>query len=270
MTVNGLDINKSHVGDDVDVNAFAHHHTLGTGANQASPGNHTHDGKTSKPIAGGGGGGTDEVAIQTNTPSGSIELWVDLDDSPPGSMLSGPVTNLPNGSNLNTIIDSGFYDVSGPVNAPGSINNWVYLEVYRHSNQANVYVLQILSSLTGNSQQQWMRRCTNNTWNPWICIAGPDGNIWMQQCGQENVTAGGSTTSVSKSMTFPSPFGITVPNLQLSVYGSTSVLATANTISTTGCNIVIFMFDHSNIPAGTYSVFWLASQPTYNSNLGPG
>jgi hypothetical protein len=39
-----------HVNSDVDENPLAYHHTLGTLAGQASPGDHTHDGKTSKRI----------------------------------------------------------------------------------------------------------------------------------------------------------------------------------------------------------------------------
>lgn len=46
-------VNKFHGRDDVDKSAFAHHHTLGPKSGQASPGNHVHDGKTSKKIGAG-------------------------------------------------------------------------------------------------------------------------------------------------------------------------------------------------------------------------
>ncbi len=39
-----------HLNSDADENPLAIHHTLGTLANQASPGDHVHDGKTSKRI----------------------------------------------------------------------------------------------------------------------------------------------------------------------------------------------------------------------------
>jgi hypothetical protein len=39
-----------HINSDVDENPLAYHHTLGTLGGQASPGDHTHDGKTSKRI----------------------------------------------------------------------------------------------------------------------------------------------------------------------------------------------------------------------------
>lgn len=40
-------VNEFHSNDDTDKDANAHHHTLGSGANQASPGSHSHDGTTS-------------------------------------------------------------------------------------------------------------------------------------------------------------------------------------------------------------------------------
>ena len=44
------DVNNMHTKSDVDRDAHAQHHTLGYSRNQASPGDHVHDGKTSKPI----------------------------------------------------------------------------------------------------------------------------------------------------------------------------------------------------------------------------
>lgn len=46
-------VNKFHSTSDLDLSPNAQHHTLGPKANQASPGNHIHDGKTSKPIGAG-------------------------------------------------------------------------------------------------------------------------------------------------------------------------------------------------------------------------
>lgn len=43
-------VNKFHNNDDVDTSVVGHHHTLGIGANQSSPGNHSHDGKNSKKL----------------------------------------------------------------------------------------------------------------------------------------------------------------------------------------------------------------------------
>jgi len=44
------EVNDFHLNSDRDSSATASHHTLGTNPNQASPGNHNHDGKNSKRI----------------------------------------------------------------------------------------------------------------------------------------------------------------------------------------------------------------------------
>jgi hypothetical protein len=44
------DVNDFHLNSDRDSSHTAQHHTLGLGPNQASPGNHNHDGKTSARI----------------------------------------------------------------------------------------------------------------------------------------------------------------------------------------------------------------------------
>lgn len=47
MRPEGRVVNEFHSNDDVDKDANAHHHTLGSGSNQASPGAHRHDGTDS-------------------------------------------------------------------------------------------------------------------------------------------------------------------------------------------------------------------------------
>jgi hypothetical protein len=44
------EVNSYHQNSDRDSSVFAQHHTLGLGPTQASPGNHTHNGKDSKRI----------------------------------------------------------------------------------------------------------------------------------------------------------------------------------------------------------------------------
>jgi hypothetical protein len=44
------EVNDFHINSDVDSSAIAQHHTLGVLNTQASPGDHTHDGKNSKRI----------------------------------------------------------------------------------------------------------------------------------------------------------------------------------------------------------------------------
>lgn len=43
----GKVVNEFHSNDDVDRDANSHHHTLGSGSNQAAPGPHRHDGTDS-------------------------------------------------------------------------------------------------------------------------------------------------------------------------------------------------------------------------------
>ncbi|MGH7791243.1 MAG: hypothetical protein ACREOB_02905, partial [Thermodesulfobacteriota bacterium] len=43
-------INKAHAKSDVDTSTVAQHHTLGVKSNQASPGDHKHDGRNSKKL----------------------------------------------------------------------------------------------------------------------------------------------------------------------------------------------------------------------------
>jgi hypothetical protein len=44
------EVNSFHQNSDRDSSVFAQHHTLGLGPTQASPGNHSHNGKDSKRI----------------------------------------------------------------------------------------------------------------------------------------------------------------------------------------------------------------------------
>jgi hypothetical protein len=49
-TPSSEDVNKFHSNSDVDSSVTAQHHTLGILHNQSSPGDHQHDGKSSKKI----------------------------------------------------------------------------------------------------------------------------------------------------------------------------------------------------------------------------
>lgn len=50
MAASPEEVNAFHLNSDKDSSATALHHTLGLNPGQASPGNHTHDGKNSKRI----------------------------------------------------------------------------------------------------------------------------------------------------------------------------------------------------------------------------
>lgn len=62
------EVNKIHSQSDLDRSARAQHHTLGFRPNQASPGNHVHDGGTSKKIAAGLG------LVLTGSKAGNVAL----------------------------------------------------------------------------------------------------------------------------------------------------------------------------------------------------
>lgn len=67
-----------HRQSDVDSNPWAHHHTLGTRRNQASPGNHIHDGVTSPKIGAlkmnSNGNGTVPEFILSGSKDGNVAL----------------------------------------------------------------------------------------------------------------------------------------------------------------------------------------------------
>ena len=49
-TASSSEVNKFHGNSDIDSSVVSQHHTLGILHNQASPGDHTHNGKSSKRI----------------------------------------------------------------------------------------------------------------------------------------------------------------------------------------------------------------------------
>lgn len=73
--VKAQEVNTFHVNDDTDVSGLSHHHTLGTGRNQASPGSHNHDGKTSRKI-GTGAQPPLQATVLSGTPDAKIASLV--------------------------------------------------------------------------------------------------------------------------------------------------------------------------------------------------
>lgn len=71
---------------------------------------------------------------------------------------------LVSGTDLNTVTTSGFYDVSGPVNGPGS--GWWYVEVIRHASN-NGHVLQKATVLNGANGSTYFRTETGGSWGTW-------------------------------------------------------------------------------------------------------
>ena len=74
---------------------------------------------------------------------------------------------LAQGTDLNTIVAAGFYDGPGLANAPTA--DWYHIEVLRHSNQGNTYVVQRATMLSDGNQANftYIRSCFNGTWLSW-------------------------------------------------------------------------------------------------------
>jgi hypothetical protein len=73
-----LESNVQHKQSDVDSSPKSQHHTLGTGRNQASPGNHIHDGITSPKLGAlqmdPAGNNTIPVMVLTGSKGGNVAL----------------------------------------------------------------------------------------------------------------------------------------------------------------------------------------------------
>lgn len=77
---------------------------------------------------------------------------------------------LTTGTDLDSIVSSGFYNVTNPVNGPGAIGSF-YLTVIRWNANTD-YVLQELTTLSGTEGQNpaentWRRTRVNGTWYDW-------------------------------------------------------------------------------------------------------
>ena len=73
QTPSAQEVNAFHLNSDKDSSVFALHHTLGAGPTQASPGNHTHNGK-------------DSPRLDFND---LLNGWVNLDGGKPDSVFGG-------------------------------------------------------------------------------------------------------------------------------------------------------------------------------------
>lgn len=74
---------------------------------------------------------------------------------------------LSNSTDLNTVITTGYYRCSTPVNAPSKITGWAYIEVINHS---STYALQKIYSFDGN--HTYSRTLNNGSWTAWRPLGG--------------------------------------------------------------------------------------------------
>jgi hypothetical protein len=83
---------------------------------------------------------------------------------------------LPTGTDLNTVITSGKYDISLATNKPVGSSDWIYLEVYRHGHHAD-FAKQVAFDFYVN--RQWVRTRTAGAWTLWTEIGQLKGGLWQ-------------------------------------------------------------------------------------------
>lgn len=77
---------------------------------------------------------------------------------------NGTAIMLPDGTDLNTVTECGFYNGSNLLHGPSNANRWWYIRVTKHTHN-NGYVVQEVIDFNGTVSAfriQW-----NNTWQPW-------------------------------------------------------------------------------------------------------
>nr|DAE25668.1 MAG TPA: protein of unknown function DUF859 [Siphoviridae sp. ctC6Q17] len=82
------------------------------------------------------------------------------------SAKDGKALFLTAGTDLNTIVNTGFYNVSAPLNAPtgSGVNDWKYIRVSQHTNSAN-YILQEAIDFNGVISAYRVR--SGGNWSDW-------------------------------------------------------------------------------------------------------
>lgn len=100
----------------------------------------------------------------------------------PNDYIAKSVPNLTRGTDLNTVITTGYYRCEAPVNAPSKITGWAYIEVIRHDDS---WVLQKIYSFNGT--YMYSRVKENGTWRIWTPLGG--GMSYSQTISASNWTA---------------------------------------------------------------------------------
>ncbi|HEP4391792.1 TPA: hypothetical protein VCS76_001473 [Streptococcus pyogenes] len=112
---------------------------------------------------------------------------------------NGTAIMLPDGTDLNTVTECGFYNGSNLLHGPSNANRWWYIRVTKHTHN-NGYVVQEVIDFNGTVSAfriQW-----NNTWQPWQYYA-------IQNTVAE-FTAVNQTKVYSTTLAGPYGFGIAV------------------------------------------------------------
>jgi hypothetical protein len=83
----------------------------------------------------------------------------------PWKAITNDTTQLTLGTNLDTILVNGIYDVSTAVGKPMGSADWIYLEVTAHSN-GPTFAMQVATNLNG-PPRRWVRNRDSAVWSPW-------------------------------------------------------------------------------------------------------
>jgi len=113
----------------------------------------------------------------------------------------GKALFLTAGTDLDTIVDTGFYNVSAPLHGPtgSGVGNWKYIRVTQHTNTAN-YVLQEVIDFNGAVSAYRIR--TQGNWGDWQYVAVQNKVV--------EFTAVNQTKTYSTTLAGPYGFGIAV------------------------------------------------------------
>jgi hypothetical protein len=90
----------------------------------------------------------------------------------------GGTRSTTGGANLNTLTETGIYEVSNPVNGPFAGMSWMYLEVIKHNSTG--FVMQVAHDFWTN--RSWQRRQVSGTWEAW----GSTSNTFVQSTAPTN------------------------------------------------------------------------------------
>ena len=113
----------------------------------------------------------------------------------------GKALFLTAGTDLDTIVDTGFYNVSAPLHAPtgSGVHDWKYIRVTQHTNSAN-YILQ--EAIDFNGAVSAFRIRTQGFWKDWQYVAVQNKVV--------EFTAVNQTKTYSTTLAGPYGFGIAV------------------------------------------------------------
>lgn len=152
-------VNEFHRYSDQDTSPEAQHHSLGNDPNQASPGNHNHDGRNSELVSGFAEHEHDYAATVHSHPDGLMQST---------QLIS---------QDMNIIRESGYYDCNNCTNVPPGANWWHILHLNHNNN--NGYVIQKAWRLDGFDEREWIRQQSGGSWGPWRIISGSPMGDWF-------------------------------------------------------------------------------------------